>query len=266
MSPSRDGALLSGELKLAGRLDARFFVLLQALADTGSITRAARTAGLSYKGAWLLLEGANNLAQQPLMETAAGGRSGGGTRLTPAAMALLEAWRELQSRHCGFLRAQEAQLAQMPALAGLLRRMSMKTTARNQFAGTVRAVEPGPVSTSVAITLPTGAEISATMTTAAAKRLKLKKGQPALALVKASAVVLVTDFAGWQLSARNQLEGTVSRIDKGAVSSLVALTLPGGAVVAASVTNEGVEALALQVGMAATAVFKAYAVMVATQP
>ncbi len=266
MSGPRDGALLSGELKLAGRLDARFFLLLQALADTGSITRAARTAGLSYRGAWLLLEAANNLAQQPLLETAAGGSGGGGTRLTPAALALLEAWRELQARHRNFLLAQEAQLAQLPALAGLLRRMSMKTTARNQFAGTVSAVDQGPVSTSVAITLASGAEISATLTTTAAKRLKLKKGQEALALVKASAVVLVTDFAGWQLSARNQLAGTVSRIEKGAVSSLVILTLPGGAVITASVTNEGVAALALKVGMPATAVFKAYAVMVATQP
>jgi molybdate transport system regulatory protein len=44
------------------------------------------------------------------------------------------------------------------------------------------------------------------------------------------------------------------------------LTLPGGATVTASVTNEGVEALGLTVGMPATAVFKASAVMVAALP
>ena len=66
---------------------------------------------------------------------------------------------------------------------------------------------------------------------------------------------------------RNQLAGTVSRIERGAVSSLVVLTLPGGGgVITASVTNEGVEALGLAVGVPATAVFKAYAVMVAAQP
>ena len=145
----------------------------------------------------------------------------------------------------------------------------MKTSARNQFAGTVKAVEIGPVSAQVTIALAgggeTGGEITATLTSAAAKRLKLKKGREALALVKASAVVLVTDFAGWQLSARNQLAGTVSRIERGAVSSLVVVTLPGGAAITASVTNEGVEALGLAVGTPATAVFKGYAVMVATQ-
>ena len=142
----------------------------------------------------------------------------------------------------------------------------MKTTARNQFAGVVQALDLGPASATVTIALKSGDEIVATMTADAAKRLKLRKGKEALALVKASAVVLVADFAGWQLSARNQLAGTVSRIERGAVSSLVALTLPGGMTLTASVTNEGVEALDLKVGAAATAVFKAYAVMVAAQP
>lgn len=252
--------MLKADLRLAGRLDARFFALLQALHDTGSINKAARTAGLSYKGAWLMLESAGNLALEPLWHT-----ERGGTTLMPAAMALLDAWRALQDAHRAFLRAQEEQLAQLPALQGLLRRMSMKTTARNQFAGIVRALQLGPVSATVTIALKSGDDIVATMTADAAKRLKLKKGKEALALVKASAVVLVSDFAGWQLSARNQLAGTVSRIERGAVSSLVVLTLPGGAHITASVTNEGVDALGLRVGVSATAVFKAYAVMVAAQ-
>ena len=259
------GSLITAELRLAGRLDARFFALLQAVEDTGSINRAARTAGLSYKGAWLMLESACNLANAPLLETATGGAGGGGTRLTTAAHGLLQAWRDLQAAQREFLRVQEAHLIHHPGLGGLLRRMSMKTSARNQFAGTVKSIEIGPVSAEVTIALKAGDEITATLTAAAAQRLKLKKGKEALALVKASAVVLVTDFAGWQLSARNQLAGTVSRIERGAVSSLVVVTLPGGAVITASVTNEGVEALDLKVGAAATAVFKAYSVMVAVQ-
>lgn len=260
-----DHDLLSGELKIGGRLDARFFALLEALHQTGSINRAARTVGLSYKGAWLLLEAACNLSNEPLLHTATGGAGGGGTRLSEAALDLLRAWREIEAAHRTFVRDQEARLAQQPALSGLLRRMSMKTTARNQFAGTVSAVDIGPVSAEVTLTLKAGGEITATMTAAAARRLKLKRGKEALALIKASAIVLVSDFAGWQLSARNQLAGTVSRIERGAVSSLVVLTLPGGASITASVTNEGVEALGLAVGTPATAVFKAYAVMVATQ-
>jgi len=73
-----DGAMLQADLKLAGRLDARFFALLGAIASTRSINRAARTAGYSYKGAWLVLEGAAKLASEPLLESASGGKGDGG--------------------------------------------------------------------------------------------------------------------------------------------------------------------------------------------
>jgi molybdate transport system regulatory protein len=258
-----EGRLLSGELKLAGRLDARFFALLEAIKATGSINRAARTAGYSYKGAWLVLETAANLASEPLLERATGGKGGGGTQLTFAAHDLLAAWGLLQTAHSGFLQAQEAWLNQQPSLAGLLRRLSMKTTARNQFAGRISAIESGPVTTQVTVTLAGAQDIVATMTTSAATRLKLEPGKEAIALVKSSAVVLVADFAGYQLSARNQFAGSISRIERGAVSSLVILTLPGGAHLTASVTNDAVDALALAVGQACTAVFKAYSVMLA---
>ena len=139
----------------------------------------------------------------------------------------------------------------------------MKTTARNQFAGIISHIEPGPVTTQVAVALAGGQEIVATMTTTAAQRLELETGKEAIALIKSSAVVLVIDFAGYALSARNQFAGTISRVERGAVSSLVLLTLPGGATLSASVTNDAVDALKLGPGLAATAVFKAFSVMLA---
>jgi molybdate transport system regulatory protein len=258
-----EGGLLSGELKLAGRLDARFFALLQAIEDTGSINKAAPVAGYTFKGAWLLLETATNLSREPLTERRAGGKGGGRTRLTAAARELLDAWQHLQREHRDFLHMQEAWLERRPAVAGILRRLSMKTTARNQFAGTITELDEGPVTTEAVLALPGGQEITATLTTSSARKMKLTKGGEAIALIKSSTVVLVTDFAGYTLSARNQLAGTISRLQKGAVSSLVGITLPGGQVVTASVTNDAVDALGLTTGQPATAVFKAYSVMLA---
>ena len=60
MTP-QDRPLLRGELRLAGRLDGRFFDLLAALAVTGSLQKGARAAGYSYKGAWLVLDAASAL-------------------------------------------------------------------------------------------------------------------------------------------------------------------------------------------------------------
>ena len=260
-----DTALVRGDLRLGGRLDARFFALLRAVQDTGSLQKAARAAGYSYKGAWLLLESAGNLARSPLVERATGGRGGGGSVLTPAALQLLAAWQQLQIRHAGFLREQEAWLLDQPGLSALLRSVSMKTTARNQFAGTVSALQSGPATTHVTLGIGGGHEITAALSTASARRLGLAAGTEAIALVKASEVVLVTDFAGYRLSARNQLQGTVSRVHKGAVTSLVGLTLGGGATITASVTNDAIEALDIAVGQPATATFKAYAVMLAAR-
>jgi molybdate transport system regulatory protein len=259
----KDTTLLKGDLRLCNRLDARFFALLQAVQDTGSLHKAARAAGYSYKGAWLVLEAAANMAHAPLIETATGGSGGGGTRLTPAAQQLMAAWAALHTRHQEFLATQEAWLLQQTALASLLRRMSMKTSARNQFAGTITHVHTGTASAEVTLVTSAGQHITAAMTAATAQRLQLKPGQEAIALIKASEVVLVTDFGGYTLADNNQLHGTIARVQKGAVSSLVGITLQGGATVTASVTNDAVEALDLTVGQRATATFKAYAVMLA---
>lgn len=258
-----DPGLLQADLRLAGRLDARFFALLQALHDTGALQKAARAAGYSYKGAWLVLDTATGLAREPLVARATGGRGGGGTRLTPAGQRLLAAWGALKARHDDFLRTQEAWLLDQPDIRSLLRRLTMKTSARNQFAGTLTAVQRGPATVHVTLALADGQPLTATMTAAAAQPLALSPGQEVIALVKSSEVVLVTDFGGWRLSAANQLAGTVARVRKGATTSLVTLTLPGGAGITASVTNDAVDALGLAVGQAASAVFPAYAVMLA---
>ena len=139
----------------------------------------------------------------------------------------------------------------------------MKTTARNQFSGRIGTIEAGPITTQVRLDIQGGLSIVATLTSSAAQRMNLAIDQEAIALVKSSAVVLVTDFAGYTLSARNQFDGTLSRLEQGEVASLAVLTLPGGATITASVTNDAVEALGLAVGQPVTAVFKAYSVMLA---
>ena len=56
--------------------------LLEQIAERGSITQAAKALKISYKGAWDAVDGNNNLAPAPVVETATGGRGGGSARLT----------------------------------------------------------------------------------------------------------------------------------------------------------------------------------------
>lgn len=65
-----------------------------------------------------------------------------------------------------------------------------------------------------------------------------------------------------RLSARNQLEGIVVRVDHGAVMSTVVVRLPGGQEVVSAITKDSAEALALAEGDVVTAVIKATEVMI----
>jgi molybdopterin-binding protein len=69
----------------------------------------------------------------------------------------------------------------------------MKISARNQIAGTVKAIKKGPVSTEVIITITGGNEIVSSITTHSAETLKLKEGSKVYAVVKASEVMVAID-------------------------------------------------------------------------
>jgi len=69
----------------------------------------------------------------------------------------------------------------------------MKTSARNQFKGTVRELIKGPVSAEVTIGVAPGVEIIATISTRSADGLGLAVGKPVHALIKASSVIVATD-------------------------------------------------------------------------
>jgi molybdate transport system regulatory protein len=84
--------------------------LLEALAQTGSITAAARSMGLSYRRAWLMLDTMNRCFASPLVATAHGGAKGGGAQLTPAGAAALAAFRALEGALADAARAHQRAL------------------------------------------------------------------------------------------------------------------------------------------------------------
>ncbi|WP_442499580.1 TOBE domain-containing protein [Methylobacter sp. sgz302048] len=137
----------------------------------------------------------------------------------------------------------------------------MKASARNQFKGTVKEVIIGAVNAEVHVGLNGGATIVASITKESAENLAIKTGTEVIALVKAPQIIIVTDFGGYRLSARNQLSGTITQVKPGAVNAEVDIELAGGEQIAATVTNESAETLGLRKGQPATVVFKAGAVI-----
>ena len=69
----------------------------------------------------------------------------------------------------------------------------MRLSTRNTFTGSIKKIKRGPVSTEVTIGITGGIEIVSVITTESAKRLKLKKGQRAHAIIKADNVIVGVD-------------------------------------------------------------------------
>lgn len=241
--------------------------LLEAIEEHGSITHAAKHVPMSYKSAWDAVDAMNNLADRPLVDRATGGRAGGGTRLTDHGRRVVAMYRAVEREYQQALDRLAGQFADAPGgevrdFQRLLRRMSVRTSARNQFVGTVVGLREGPVDYEVIVQVADDLEIAAVVTRASAESLKLAVGVEVMALIKSSSLLLMTD-EGLRVSARNQLWGTVQRVVTGPVNAEVTLDLGHGRTATAVVTQDSVSTLGLSEGARACAMFKVSSVILA---
>jgi molybdate transport system regulatory protein len=214
-------------LKFAGALghgpaDKRLEILRR-VARAGSISQAAREAGVSYKAAWQALDTLSNLAGVPLVERAVGGSGGGGARLTPAGQELLRAAGEVASARKQVL----SRLADQHPGAGAMAGLALRTSMRNQLPGVVEKLQPHAGAVRVWVRLPGELLLAARITRESAQLLGLVPGLPVLVLCKATAVTLASQDAS-AMDAGNRVPGTITRISRAAAGGEFALALAGG--------------------------------------
>ncbi len=248
--------------KLAGR---RHMELLRQIHERGTLTAAARAVGLSYKAAWDAVEAMNNLAEEPLVASAAGGRHGGGSQVTEYGLRQLRLFDAVAEAHRQFLAALRPELDSLDNFQQLMERLEMKSSARNQFHGTVLEVKSGPVNAEVTLDIGGEDRIVAMITQSSVERLGLVPGRDAYAIIKATSIILTDNSPDLRLSTRNRLCGEVLWCREGAVNGEVTLALPGGKTITCILTNESIGNLELREGMTACAVFKASSVILATR-
>ncbi|MBU1376585.1 MAG: TOBE domain-containing protein [Alphaproteobacteria bacterium] len=237
--------------------------MVEAVAELGSISAAAKKLGLSYKGAWDVVQALNNLFDTPLIEAAPGGRAGGTAIVTLRGQAVVTAFRRVQQELDAALAKLDASLNGQPA-TDLFWSLGMRTSARNALRGVVSNVTPGAVNGEVTLTLADGVEITAILTRRSIEDLGLEIGKPAIALIKAGFVILAKG-ENLRTSARNQIAGHVSHREDGAVNSEITLDIGGGKTLVAGITLESAQALELTVGDAVTALVKAPHVILAVE-
>lgn len=194
--------------------------ILRRVGLAGSISEAARGAGVSYKAAWQALETLANLAGTPLVEKAVGGSGGGGATITAAGRRVLEAADEMAHARRRILDSFETGDASARAA------LALRTSMRNQFPCTVGTMAAYERQVRVQLLLPDGSALYARITRESVQLLGLAPGLEVLALCKATAVRVAERIDA--AATGNVLSGEVVRASRSASGGEVTLRLASG--------------------------------------
>ncbi|MEA3405869.1 MAG: TOBE domain-containing protein [Pseudomonadota bacterium] len=231
--------------------------LLTKIASLGSLSAAAKACGMSYKGAWQAIEAMNLAAGENLVVAQKGGSGGGGMVLTHAGESLVAAYQLFSQQMQHWMRELEVLSPGVLTQLEVMRKVSMKTSARNLFHGTVTEIATGAVNSEVTLAVGSDMKVVAQITPDSLERLGLEVGSDAYALIKASWVILTEDIQdGFKTSARNEFCGEILAIDAGAVNSDVTFDIGSGQKMSAIVSNQSVASLELKVGGRCCALIK----------
>lgn len=206
--------------------------ILRRIADVGSISEAARGAGVSYKAAWQALETLANLAGGPLVEKVVGGVNGGGTRLTETGMKVLEIADELARSRAEVLA--RFRLTGSPGLRNI-GGSTLRTSMRNQFPAKIIKMKMGSALVRLILQIDETHLLRASVTKESAQLLGLHEGLDVLALTKATGVTISADFPTTESTdskrRENQLVGEIVRSDGAGHGGECSLRLPSGLIV-----------------------------------
>ncbi|OFE11093.1 hypothetical protein PHACT_14630 [Pseudohongiella acticola] len=240
----------------AGEISPRRLALLKAIAECGSISGAAKAIGMTYKAAWDAVDAMNNLAGTVLVQSQHGGHGGGGAQLSAAGTKVIDDLKRLQVLQARFMNQLKTEGDLDKSLA-VMRRLNMRSSARNVLWGTVDSVLDGGVSSEVNVRLSGGDSLHAIVTRESAQELALAPGSEVQAIIKASWIILALAEDTTRTSARNRLCGSVTRIVPGEVNAEVVLALAGGNTLAVIITRQSLDELALIEGTQVCALIKA---------
>ncbi|RMQ42910.1 Helix-turn-helix, Fis-type:molybdenum-binding protein [Pseudomonas cichorii] len=217
--------------------------LLQHIAEQGSITRAAKSAGLSYKAAWDAIDELNNLAQKPLVERSVGGRGGGGAKLSVEGERVLRLYQRLQT-----LQAQVLEATEESADLDLLNRLTLRTSARNQLLGRIVSINRQGHNDHIRLQMAGEIFIEAQITHDSTLRLDLHIDTDVVALIKAGWLELYP-HEHEETNGNNCLFGLIEAVLEAQDGpSEVRINLPGGQTLCALAPSGQLLALGLETG------------------
>ena len=169
-------SLQSDREKVLDEVDA---MLLQGIADTDSLTEAARRVDLSYRNAWDRVRRIEAKSGKKVLESSTGGPEGGSSRLTKEGQSLLREFRRMRDYLVYALDDREA--------AGNVR---YKLSARNAFDAKITKIESGEVTSLVRMSSVSPVHLTSIISKEAVEDLELREGAEVKAVVKATEVMV----------------------------------------------------------------------------
>lgn len=229
--------------------------LLQKIQETGSITKAGKAVGISYRTAWDAVDRLNGLSENALVESIAGGKKGGGTRLTEHGQTLLEMYAAYRKEHGKFLENLRTNIRDFARFQQLAQKMSLKVSARNQIWGRVESIRKNALKAEVTLRAGLREILHVCITREGLNALGLELGDDAYALIKANWISLSTKPQKSKSGKTNCLKGVLLAVTLNGNDFEATLKSEDGATLTISGKVPSAKQLHLQKGDQAYALF-----------
>jgi molybdate transport system regulatory protein len=157
--------------------------ILEAIKKEKSITKAARTIGMSYRFVWNYLAKTEKAFGEPIVKRFKGGKAGGGgAQLNSLGESLLKEYKRVEGYVGEILGDEEYWEA-----------VGLKISARNRLKGVVKSVEKGDIVAKVKVEVNVPTIITALISTEAVSDLEIKTGDLVEAVIKATEVMIAKE-------------------------------------------------------------------------
>ncbi len=154
--------------------------ILQAIAKTNSLSKAAVELDMSYRYLWNYIQKTQKVLEEPIVDTFKGGKAGGGgAKLTALGQSLLEEYQRVESY-----------LSEVLSDTEYWEVVGLKISARNQLKGKVLSIEKDQITAKVKIEIKVPATVTAVITKEAVEELGIKVGNEVHAIVKSTEVMI----------------------------------------------------------------------------
>lgn len=226
--------------------------LLENIMVYGSISKAAKASGVTYKTAWEWIDKMNALAPKPLVQKISGGKGGGGTIVTVYAKELMQTYEEVDALHQKHLETLEKAFDHLDD-------EKEKSFSFSRLDAMITKISAHGKRADIELKLNCGPLINIQSPLSLVEVNKLHAGSFTSVLIESEAVSLSRSM-DQKISSRNKLKTKVEDIIIEGEDVLLTLLICKDQYLSSRITSKSYQDLKIKKGDALTAMFKAYSV------